>query len=123
MNKMEGADIFFNVDSGQNKSLVVSGICSTQTCLNGVYAPMTLTASGSPWYKNGDGKTLYFDPDCDGSGANPYPQWIFNNKSLSVTATSDLDGRGICQFDGAISSTDGILPSGTNTWVISCDNA
>mmetsp|Transcript_664 Transcript_664/g.1111 ORF Transcript_664/g.1111 Transcript_664/m.1111 type:complete len:142 (-) Transcript_664:169-594(-) len=100
------------------KSIIVSGMCTARSVFDGLYVPIALTASGKPSYKNEDGKTLYFDPDC-GTGTNP-TLWIFDGQIPSVTATSDLDGDGVCNHAGFISDNGDFPPTGTNTWSVYC---
>ena len=73
-------------------SIVVSGICAWSSSYNGVYEPLAFTKSGRPWYRNGNGRVLYWDPKCDG-GTGGDDRWIFDDKEPSVTAESDLDGE------------------------------
>jgi hypothetical protein len=75
-------------------SIAVSGLCAGQSSSNGVYEPIAFTKSGRPWYRNGNGKALYWDLDCDG-GTGGYARWIIDSDEPepSVTAESDLDGE------------------------------
>eukprot|EP00520_Triparma_pacifica_P000958 CAMPEP_0118632906 /NCGR_PEP_ID=MMETSP0785-20121206/703_1 /TAXON_ID=91992 /ORGANISM="Bolidomonas pacifica, Strain CCMP 1866" /LENGTH=555 /DNA_ID=CAMNT_0006523725 /DNA_START=492 /DNA_END=2156 /DNA_ORIENTATION=+ len=99
-------------------SIIVSGMCNARVVFDGLYNPVALTASGKPYYKNENGKTLYFDPDC-GTGSN-LDLWIFDGQEPSVTAASDLDGDGTCNHAGFIADTGDFPPIGTNKWKVWC---
>ncbi|GMI01196.1 hypothetical protein TrST_g6997 [Triparma strigata] len=100
--------------------IVVSGMCAVQSGYNGVYEPIALTASGKPWYRNENGRALYWDPDCNGGeSGNVVMRWIFNEDEPSVIAESNLDGDG-CTYEGRINSFSDRPPSGSNDWRIIC---
>ena len=73
-------------------TIFVSGMCSIKGSYNGVYVPVAYTASGRPWYRNENGMSLYWDPDCNG-GDGENRRWIFDNQEPSITAEEDLDGE------------------------------
>ena len=62
---------------------------------------------------------MYWDPMCD--GVNLYNEWIFDVSEPSLTAESDLDGDGDCDYAGFIGSISETPPSGVNLWNIGCD--
>ena len=72
--------------------IVVSGMCADQSGYNGVYEPIALTVSGKPWYRNENGRALFWDPDCNG-GESGNEKWMFNEDEPSVIAESNLDGE------------------------------
>ena len=106
--------------SNSTKSLTVSGIsCEMNAGLNGIYSPVTYTASGRPWYISKNGANLYFDPSCDGK--NLYNEWIFDSAdSPSVTAENNLDGTRGCDISGYTNAAGDLPPSGTSFWDMWC---
>ena len=86
------------------------------------FEPQAVTASGRWWYKATNGLTLYWDPDCDGTGTPS--RWIIDNvDTISTTAANALDGTNKCSYlaRSELDSTAQSPPSGT--WRMVCDGA
>ena len=67
-------------------------MCSSVSAYDGFYQAMSETDTGRWYYENDDGRFIYFDPTCDGSGGNAN-RWIFDTSEPSTTAVNDLDGE------------------------------
>ena len=76
-----------------NSAIYVSGMCYLRSDLNGIYSPRGFTLSGRPWYKNSDGKTIYWEPNCDGGYIDALNGWVFDSQTPKETAPNDLDGE------------------------------
>jgi serine/threonine protein kinase len=110
------------VPRNASEGLTVTGACDVT--LNGYYTFQDTTLDGRGFYKNGAGKYLHYDADCDGgSGTSGRPWWIFDDSKPSTTKANDLDGDGQCALYGYIASTSTTVPAGTNSWNIYCDGA
>ena len=72
-------------------SIIISGMCSTQSTSDGFYQVKSETNTGRYYYENDNGRFIYFDPMCDGSTL--YNEWIFDDNEPSTTAVNDLDGE------------------------------
>ena len=73
-------------------SIIVSGMCYFRSAFDGFYQAKYKTASGRYYYENENGRFIYFDPSCDGSGGNAN-RWIADTNEPSTTAVNDLDGE------------------------------
>ena len=67
-------------------------MCSSSSAFDGVYQAKYETDTGRYYYENDNGKFIYFDPTCDGSGGNAN-MWITDSEEPSTTAVNDLDGE------------------------------
>ena len=108
--------------------ITVSGGCSWATGSSGprTYTYQGTTDSDAPYYKaDGSSWWLYWDPDCDGSGGSSRPaRWIFDNSAPNTTASSDLDGDGMCAYTSRIDSIDSTSPpQGLKTWRSVCEGS
>ena len=85
-----------------------------------MYEPVAFTASGRPWYRNENNKTLYWDFSCDGDSDNA--RWVLDSDEPSTTAEKDLDGDGACSYAGRIVSNSPRPPYGMHSWrVFDCE--
>ncbi|GMH79533.1 hypothetical protein TL16_g08176 [Triparma laevis f. inornata] len=100
--------------------LVVSGMCTSASGFNDVYEPMYKTASGRWYYKNDNGRYIYFDPSCDGRGGYPN-QWIFDNTAPLTTEENDLDDCTAGKYSG--SGSKGCVPCVAGTFASSTSSA
>ena len=101
--------------TGDVSPIIVSGLCDER--FNGVFTPKGLTASGRPWYKNGNDMTLFWDPACDGDD-DFMDIWMFDTVDPSVTAHGDLDNDNTCSAPGYRVSSSQRPTSGT--WNMQC---
>ncbi|CAK0884238.1 unnamed protein product [Prorocentrum cordatum] len=100
--------------------LTVSGHC--QDSVDGYFAGLGSTASGSPYYGNGKGTYLYYDPDCSGAGTRS-PAWHFDAAAPSTVAAADLSGTGDCEDLGYVESGNATaVPTGTSSWQERCQD-
>jgi hypothetical protein len=107
--------------------LVLSGVPAScaSSWLNGVWQYVGKTADARPYYKQWDAAAgawqyLYYDKDCDGSGADEQ-WWLIGSNAPSTTLLQDLNGKGVCDsFIGrTAASTTAILPP-SGAWSVSC---
>jgi len=100
--------------------LIVSGHC--QDSVDGYYAALGSTAGGSPYYGNGQGTYLYYDPDCSGAGTRG-PAWHFGAAAPSTVAAADLSGTGSCEDLGYVEGgSASAVPTGTVSWQERCQD-
>lgn len=115
--------------------LVLADLCSHLSNFEGEYSAVGWTASGAPYFQRGDGVAgssltypiyVYYEPDCDGANTMLGGVWALSNNfnystQPSTTATSDLDGDGVCSFSAYIYSADLTSPPlGISTWNAYC---
>ena len=67
-------------------------MCSDNSVSDGFYQAKSETNTGRWYYENDNGRFIYFDPTCNGSGSYPN-SWIADSQEPSTTAVNDLDGE------------------------------
>jgi hypothetical protein len=88
--------------------------------VNDTFEYQGTTASGAPFYSNGDGEYLYYEPDCDGNGSKA--EWTFDRDSPNTDATEDLDGDGGC-FGHAYTVSSQLTGPPSGAWQVWCDGS
>ena len=82
------------VNADKPPPIIVFGMCSSLSTFDGFYQAMSETNTGRWYYENDEGRFIYFDPTCDGTGSINLPNlWIVKNTKPSTTAVNDLDGE------------------------------
>jgi hypothetical protein len=78
------------------------------------------STSGTPTYTNYEGKYLYWDASCDGTGTQNGARWIVDDDEPNATVSMDLDSDGDCVYFGHTTHGTG-TPLGSFAWNITCN--
>mmetsp|Transcript_3610 Transcript_3610/g.8234 ORF Transcript_3610/g.8234 Transcript_3610/m.8234 type:complete len:330 (+) Transcript_3610:93-1082(+) len=98
----------------------LTGACDAQNDVNGMtFVKQGNTLSGAPYYKALRAeKYMYYDPDC---GEDGEARWVIDVNRPSVNKTSDLDGDGLCDDIGLMTSQYTFHPPTAGEWSMLCD--
>merc|ERR1719410_3284519 len=102
----------------------VSGACSQNSNVNGVYKATGTTADGRHWFTQekdeGRPRHIYYDADCNGKGSSP--KWIMDWHKPNPSLKTDLDNDGDCHYGAHINFDEPTkqLPIGTAKWKMYC---
>jgi len=113
-------------DGESHPSLTLSGVCEYHQAWEGLtWKYMGTTADGSPFYKAQDVEEyIYYDADCDGSGANTDARWVLDDSRPSLKALEDLDLDGECNYHARLTSLSGNGgPPESATWQMYCGDS
>jgi len=107
-------------------SLTLSGVCEYHQAWEGlVFEFQGATADGSPYYKATDVEEyLYYDADCDGSGAATGGRWVLDDSRPSTKVLEDLDRDQECNYHARLEASSGSGgPEESATWHMYCGDS